>query len=194
MIDFFLNFATTLYERFLELALTPINHLETLWMVIPILLTLFAMEIYFGRYKAEEMGWDSVFGNSLVLVFVSIDLVRFLYNQGGWMSFVYVNPKIALVTAVIIEGIALTMMGFYHILPKNIAFNISAALPMNLIAFFSILLIYTDIELDGYTLLASLGIMAVFVAIISVAKLLEPKYYDISGAEEKFVRAPSPRR
>ncbi len=194
MIDILLNFASTLSNRFLDLLFAPINYTETLWMVIPVLFTLLLVELYFGRYKGEELGWNSAFANSLVLIFVSIDMIRLLYHERGLSAFMYINPKVALIIAVVIEGIVLTVMAFYHILPKHMAFNFSSALPMNFIAYISLLLVYTDIPIDGYTLLAAFGVMVVLVGLISFLKFIEPKSYDIRGLESKFRKAPAPRR
>lgn len=193
MIDILLSFVNTLSDRFMELLLAPINYTETLWMVIPVLFTLFLVELYFGRYKAEELGWNSAFGNSLVLIFVSIDMVRLLYTQKGLQAFMYVNPKVALILAVIIEGIALTLMAFYHILPEHVAFNFSSALPMNFIAYISILLVYTNIPIDFYTVLAAFGIMAILVLILTIVKIIEPKSYDVTGLEKYVRKAPTPK-
>ncbi len=194
MIDILLNFVTNLSERFMELLLAPINYPETLWMVIPVLITLFLIELYFGRYKAEELGWNSAFGNSLVLIFVSIDMVRLLYTQQGINAFLYVNPKVALIIAVVIEGVALTLMAFYHVLPRSLAFNFSNALPMNFIAFISVLLVYTNIKIDFYTVLSAFGLMAILVVILSILKFIEPKAYGVSSMESKFSGAPSPKK
>ena len=148
MIQILMDFISKLSVRFIDLTLAPFNYTDTLWMVIPVLFTLLFVELYFGRYKGEELGWNSAFANSLVLIFVSIDLVRLLYNQSGITAFLYVNPKMALIIAVILEGVVLTTMTFLHALPKSVVFNFSSALPMNFIAYISILLVYTDIPID----------------------------------------------
>lgn len=179
MIELLLGFITNLYERFLELLLAPINYPDTLWMVIPVLITLFLVEIYFGRYKTEDLGWESAFENSLVLLFVSLDMIRLLYNQYGLSTFIYINPKIALIIAVVIEGIVLSLMSFYHELPKDITFKLSSALPMNFIAYISLLLVYTDIPIVSiYTLLSAFGILAVLVGMIKLVRLAVPATYE----------------
>ena len=193
MIELILTFVTTLSDRFLELLLAPIKYTNTLWMVIPVLVALFMMELYFGRYKAEELGWNTAFGNSLVLIFVSIDLVRFLYNQEGLNAFLYINPKMALIVAVFVEAIALTLMAFYHVMPKTVAFKFSSTLPMNFIAYMALLLVYTNIPIDGYTVLSAFGIMAIFVGVLSVIKFIEPKARETVSYEERLKRAPSPK-
>ena len=38
------------------------------------------MTLYFGRHRDEELGWNTAFGNSLTLLFVSIDLFRYIYH------------------------------------------------------------------------------------------------------------------
>lgn len=179
MIELILGFVNSLYNRFLELLLAPVNYPEVLWMVIPTLIALFSMETYFGRYRDEDLGWENAFGNSLVLLFVSIDMIRLLYNQSGWSIFIYITPEMALILAVVVEGVGLSLMSFYHEMPKHIALNLSSILPMNFIAYISLLLVYTDIPIVSiYTLLASFGILAIIVGIVKLIHIIVPKSYD----------------
>lgn len=186
-IEAIVNLFMSLSERFADLILAPANFREVLWMGIPLLVTIVLIELYFGRYTGEELGWESAFGNSLVLIFVCLDMARFLYNEAGFGAFLYINSKIALIIAVFIEGIILSLVAFYRILPENIAFKFSSAFPMNFIAYISLLLVYTDIPFDIYTILSAFGILAILVGILSAVKYIEPKYY--SGN----IKAPSPR-
>lgn len=145
------------YLRFLEIIGTPFDTPDIGWVLIPLLLTILMMELYFGHYSEEELGWNTAVGNSLVLIFVSVDLLRHLY---GNMHFLTADlsslPFFAkTIIALVIAGLALFMLfsDFFHILPKKVAFAVSATLPVNLLAVFSIILVYGNLPLDAYTIL-----------------------------------------
>ena len=99
-------------DRFVDLLLAPAQFTQMLWMAVPLVLTIFLMELYFSRYSAEELGWNSAYGNALVLLFVTVDLFRYLYNNN---LLEMMSLKLALALAVAILAILLTMINFLHI-------------------------------------------------------------------------------
>ncbi|HLC66835.1 MAG TPA: hypothetical protein VJK52_04300 [Candidatus Nanoarchaeia archaeon] len=158
-------------ERAKDILLAPLANTDMLWMVIPLLITLFAMETYFGRYVDDELGWNTALGNALVLLFVSMDLFRTLIaklptpHTAAQVVRSLPQPEFALALLVGLGGIYLIFTDFFRILPKQIAFNISSAFPINFIAYASLVVIYTDISLDWHTLLGALllfGMLAMF--------------------------------
>ena len=156
----------------LELVQAPINHPDMLWMAIPIIITLFLMQFYFGLHK-EELGWNSAVANSLVLVFVSIDLFRFIYNYSAppsslnWLLF----PVKSLVAFIVIfEGVLLFFTDFLHFLPKKLAFIISSSLPVNVTAYIAVALVYTNIEINWITLIAAVILLFIAILFFTVLK------------------------
>ncbi len=146
-------FTQIVWARALQLFTAPLYFHDMLWILVPLVANMLLMELYFGRYTKEELGWNTAFSNSLVLIFVSIDMLRQLYLSGTLFTF---DVRTALVLAIIIEGVILTGLGFFHVLPKSWAFAFSSKLPINIIAFFTVILVYTNIKLDLITATAVL--------------------------------------
>lgn len=171
--------------RFVDLIKAPVSDPQMLWIVSPLVAALVLMEFYFGHYNREELGWNTAVGNSLVLIFISLDLLRTLNSQIGLNITELINHPTELPVKIIIAGGLgvfglLNMFGnFFHILPKKVAFKISGALPVNLIAYLSIILIYTDIPFDWTTILASFLLFLCLLIIFSLLHLFEPKAKDI---------------
>jgi hypothetical protein len=161
----------TLKNRFVELLLAPIEHLEMLWIAAPLILALFLTEVYFSRYKGEELGWNSAYGNALVLLFVALDIFRYLYNNGLLET---LNIKLAIAFAVSIMAVLLMMVNFLHMFPENIAYGLSSKLPMNFLAYLSLILVYSNIPIDLITLISSIGLLVIFSAIIIIIRSLIP--------------------
>ena len=188
-------FATT-WERFIELVLAPYFYQDMIWIIIPMLVTICIMEFYFVRYKHEELGWNTAVGNSIVLVFISIDLFRQIYQDNLSQLFnidIFANLPFVTVCAgaVGLGGIGLLLFNFWHIIPKRLSFLISSSLPINTIAYVSIILVYSNMATDGvppvvfdiHTILAAFLLMIVlFFFFKIVAVLLIPESKDIVEA------------
>ncbi|MBT4334245.1 hypothetical protein HOD61_00300 [archaeon] len=158
-------------ERTIEIAKSPIINTEMIWLLAPLIITLLAMEFYFGRYKDEELGWNSAYGNALVLVFVSASLAKHIYMNELYFSLV----KLSAVAVVIFMGLELMFIDFFHILPKKIAFNISSKVPINFLAFVAIVLVYTELPLDNITLIAFVVLLLLLLMFIGLIHALIPK-------------------
>ena len=164
-------FLVDLNERFLEVLTAPFKHTDMLWIAVPLVLTIFLTELYFSRYKAEQLGWNSAFGNALVLLFVAVDMFRFLYNH-DMLS--VMTLKLALAITVAIMAILISMLNFLHLIPESLAYGMSSKLPMNFVAYIGLILIYSNIPADFITLLASALLLVVFSALIITMRSLVP--------------------
>jgi hypothetical protein len=141
------------------MVLAPMQVPNMLWMLLPLAATLILMEFYFGRYKDEELGWNTAFGNSLVLVFIAIDLFRHLFEPSGLSITQFIattsDIKIIIPLWIIFMAIILMVVDFFHFLPKKVAYMISSPTYVNLIALLGIIIVYAPmIPLEWTTILA----------------------------------------
>ena len=187
---FFQHILPSLWERFSELVSAPLRTPDMLWITLPLLITLVMMEVYFGRYRKEQLGWNTAVGNNLVLVFVSLDLLRQLYGSSGLAGtsevFALYPGKTIIAAGVGLSGLLILYYDFFHLLPKRFAFAISSSLAVNLTAYLAIVFIYTNLAIDLYTLFASLMLFLIAAAFFAVIRRIEPKpaeRYYISRAE-----------
>lgn len=157
-------------ERSLFILKAPLDNPDMFWLLIPLILTMLLLEFYFGRYKEEELGWNTAFGNSLVLIFISVSLVRHLYTNSLWNE-----TNIIVVSALITFGLLLTIIDFYHLLPKEIAYNISSKIPLNFIAYVAIILVYIDLPIDYITASAFISILLLIFIIVGIIHFVTPK-------------------
>jgi len=173
----FVEFLYALWQRMIDLIIAPAKNKEMLWMAIPLVTVLLLMEFYYGRYAREEVGWNTAFGNSLVLLFVSLDLFRHLYENYGLMFFASreIYFKYVLAGIILLIGFWLMVMNFFHELPKKIAFFIGSELPINVLAYSSLAIVYTNIKLDLITLLAITILFFVLYGLFELIHLIEPK-------------------
>ena len=179
-------------SRFTELVTAPYHHVNLLWITIPLIISLLLMDIYFGRYKKEKLGWNTAVGNSLALTFVTMDLFRQIWlrleEPSIWNLF-FANFGDTLVILVLALGsLWLLFANFLHALPRKLAFFISSTLPTSVFAYLGIILVYTDIPIDKYTLLDSLVFFVVLLIILEILQFLLIHLLHIkSNKKVKFV-------
>ena len=166
------TFLSTSFERALYILKQPMNNEDLLWIIVPLALTLILMEFYFGRYKREELGWNTAFGNSLILIFVSANLINHLARQDLWADPI----KTGIVLVLLLVGFLLTTLDFFHALPESLAFTISSKFPISFISFLAILFVYIDIPIDYYTSGALTMIFIAAYLIITSIHFLTPTF------------------
>ena len=200
--SFFEDVMPVFLERLIEIVTAPIVHQEMLWILFPAITTMILMTIYFGRYRNEELGWNTAVGNALVLIFVSLNLFEQAYPQENPLralsSFIEVLQEHALFSSetlpgvvagsILVYAVLLLVLDFFHILPKNVAFFISSPLPINTVAYFGIVFVYSataqsPLALDGYTFSSFIVIFLLLYTILGIIQLLEPHK---KSEEEEF--------
>lgn len=194
-----------IWERVVDLLFAPIRYPEIVWILFPMITGIILMEIYFGRYKEEKLGWNTAVGNAMVLVFVAMDLFKKIYGIDSnpfdviktlW-HIVYNNVAVSdqiffttlMTIIVLLSGLLLLLFDFFHILPEKLAFMISSSLPINLFAYVSIVVVYSTMDGALYlfnwkTLVASLILFVVLWIFFGLIHLVEPKKR--LGLEGKF--------
>lgn len=170
-----------LFGRGVDIVEAPIRVPDMLWMLLPLIATLLLMEFYFGRYKEEELGWNTAFGNTLVLAFVAIDLFRQIYEPSGMtiLQFIVSSGDIKIILPLWIMGLALLLIfiDFFHFIPKKIAYILSSPTYVNIIGLLGIVVIYTpNIPLDWTTVFACVILFVIANLISLVLYYIIPSY------------------
>ena len=175
-----------LLERVRDIITEPAGS-DMLWILIPMIAALFLMELYFGRYKEEELGWNTAVSNALVLFFVGMNLCYFLSTNN---LLVGITAKIApemfslalkksfIAYFIIIESIFLLLLNFCHLSAKRFAFGISSGMILNFIGIMAIILVQSPSRIllnEWITLPAIVVIFIVVLLFFLSIKALSPK-------------------
>jgi hypothetical protein len=152
-----------------ELILTLYGQPEVLWMVLPLFLSTVLIGLYFGRHKTEELGWNTAFGNTVSLLWVTTGLIRFLYEKHQtWDIFIHPAeelPIVIIVSLLGVWGLTLALCNYYHTIPKLVSFFISSSVPINITALLAIIIVVGEHPITKMLLIASF-FMFIFIAII----------------------------
>ena len=168
----FSEFMVGSLDRALFILKQIIENKDLLWILAPIVVSLILMELYFGRYEREELGWNTAFGNSLILIFVSANLVNHMRGFDLWGDPI----KLGVIITLLLVGFLLTFIDYFHALPESWAFATSSKLPMSFIAFMASLFIYVSLPPDLVTLGAFGIILIAAYILISIIHFLTPKF------------------
>ncbi len=164
------GFLATVFMRLGELLTAPFNEPVMMWEIAPLLLTLIISELYFGRYRDEQLGWNSSVSNSLILIFVGSNLLHFLFLE----DLIDFSSARSIIPIVLIGlGILLFIMNYFHKWPWFLAFGISRSLIINILALVGIIVVHMDLALDVYTLLATIMFLIAAAIVFFVMHLLQ---------------------
>jgi hypothetical protein len=168
-------FERTIAEFFLLLK-APLIVPEMWWIITPLIIVTFVMALYFGKYIREQLGWNTALGNSIVLFFVCIDLLRTVYHysdpptiyQFAW------NPlKTLVIIAVMFEGALLSVTAFEHALPKQVMFFIASPASVNTQAYVLAAIIYLRTVPTIYTMFAAILLFLVLFGLLRTLQEVE---------------------
>lgn len=195
-------FIQSVFPTLLQLIRTPLQQKEILWTILPLLTSALFVELYFGRYKTEELGWNTAFANCISLLWVTTVLTRFIYEKYGSAVFREINvqgvtPQIILIVILSIWSFTLAITNYFHSLPKAISFFISSTIPVNVTAMVLSLVIIGEFAINATTITAAfLLFISLAIVFATVQALIRPspearKYieaYKKKAAEKKQER------
>jgi hypothetical protein len=119
---------------------------EVLWNVIPLLIAMILIIIYFGVFRGEKPGWESYVSNTLVLLFVSMGLLRYIYELGGneLGNLIDFPAKTGAALFLLLISLLLLRFNFSRVFPKRISGIFASNITVNLVAYAMILFVYAD--------------------------------------------------
>ncbi|MFH1592804.1 MAG: hypothetical protein ABIB47_05550 [Candidatus Woesearchaeota archaeon] len=159
------NFSTfinsDLIPRLKLIVTTPFTQPDLLWLVIPLIFVLFAIQLYFGRNRTEQLGWNTAFGNSVSLFWVIVLLLRFTLEDTPLSELLggRAYKELILIVILAVWTIILLSFDYYHIIPRKLAFLLSSSIPINTIAFLFIVIILGDVPFDSTTAVAGVVLL-----------------------------------
>jgi len=156
------------------------------WEVLPLAIITILIIAYFQLYKNEKPGWNTYLSNSLVLIFISVSLIKFVYTMDadGIANFTDFPSKTVAIIILIGLGIFLTKFNFEHLLPEKYAIPISSPITINLIAYAVILFVHSESSLKWINLV-SLIIIVVGLSILFNLIKIPFRYFFIYFEKEK---------
>lgn len=136
---------------------TPIRQPELIPTLLPIILGAIVIELYFGKFTNEELGWNTSVGNAVIWITTGANLLLSSGLQQAEQQAAY---------GLIAVGSLVGYMDFYHKWPDTIAFLVSSSGIVYTLAYITVIFVKTDLEVTDQTLQAAavffIGVQAAF--------------------------------
>ena len=171
-------FLYDIINTYLEFLYAPIIHFKILWILLPSIWAILLMELYFDRYSREGIGHHKSLENTIFLLFISANLLSVALQHP------MVMPKLYLSLIFIAFSIYIGLMDFFHKLPTTLIFRGSSKFIIALVAYISIVLVYSNLlyELNFIKFIVILiSVILVFITFFLIIKFVaffEPKSYE----------------
>jgi len=167
--------------RTIQIILVPSYNPDVIWSIAPLFFGLIMMQMYFGKYKTEQLGWNTAYGNSVSLVWACFVLFRYMYvtygfekawNTAGLRGQFYLIVGIAFLTFLLI------VFNYRHSLPKQLAFFLSNSIPTTVLAYLGIVIVMGRIPVDLVTAISGFIILIVLEIVFRLyRKAITSPYY-----------------
>ena len=89
------------------------------WFLGPIFLLWLGMEIYFGQYKRERLGWNSILANGLSFTWINIAAFRVLFMED--LNSIDFWPRFIIISLFFVYGLITIYSAFFHRISANAA-------------------------------------------------------------------------
>ncbi len=162
-------------QGFLDILYAPYYFPEMFWIALPLMITLIVVELYLGKYDGEQLLGHTSLTNSLVFVFVGLDLIRKLLSEE---MFSFYNIKSILAVSILFIGLVLMLETYYHKMPKIFSRIFTSFLFVNVAAYLVIVAVYGEYAINIIYLINSLVFMGFFFLLFGLIRLFEPKKHD----------------
>ena len=171
-------FIQTFIYTFLEFLYAPFLFPDMLWILLPVVLAIGLMELYFHKYPRLGIGHHHSLEGSIFLLFISIDLMRHIFTVS------YSMQKLVVASFIIAAWAVFGYMDFRHRLPRTFIFKHSSKFVIAYSSYIALVLIYTDILNAGsmmHNVSVFLSVIILFSLIFVLKRIIlffEPKTYE----------------
>lgn len=177
-----LVFATELLSEMRNIFVGVSKQPSLLWQIAPLLLLWILLEIYFGRYHKEKLGWNTALGNGISMIWIVLSALQFTFsNQESlrvtWPLFV---------SLFLLGGYALLIItvSFKHSLKSKWAYLIASPSPVYYFSIISLMIAHQVIKLSLISIIAILVIFVFSTILFFILRLLIPDKEDLDSEED----------
>lgn len=158
-----------------KIILAPLNTPKMIPTLLPLILGGVVLELYFGKYKQESLGWNSSVSNSVI--WVSTGLTLFLTSDiTGFLE--------KLVTYFLIGvGLLTGYFNFFHKWSSTVAFLASSSGMVYSLAYVSVVIIKSGMPVNSITIQSAVLALTIIGVAFQIIKFLEPPARDEFGLQ-----------
>ena len=149
---------------FKEILSAPFKDLSIWWLLAPIILFWLILEVYFGMYKREKLGWNTALGNGLNLFWIVVISLKALFTQGLKLFSI---DKLIVVIIIAVYSAFIISVSFTHKLKENIFFLFASPTIVYYLSAIAVLWIHGLINITFWVII-DLVILYIIILILEV--------------------------
>lgn len=158
-------FQGDVFQTAIQIILGPVHQPELIPTLMPIILGGIVLELYFGRYEHEDLGWNSSVSNAVIWISTGLTLV---------LTAELTNLLEKTVTYFLIAlGLFIGYMNFFHKWPSKIAYTASASGLVYSLAYVSVVMIKSGMPVNSITIQSAVLSLSMIAIIFQVIKAFE---------------------
>lgn len=176
-------FFNEMLKGFGQIFSAPYRNLEALWLLIPLLLMWIVLEIYFARFKKEELGWNTALANGITLGWITLEGMRSLFAEQPaefWLRF---TANIIIIS----YAFMIIYFSFTHKISSKWDFVIASPTPVYFLGIFSVLWGFGILEITRYVLL---DLVILFIVVLIIIKIFR-HFIKAAKVEEEVPEIPA---
>lgn len=154
-----------------EIILAPLNHPDMIPTLLPIILGGVVLELYFGKYTEENLGWNSSVSNSVIWISTGLTLLL----TADITSFIGKAVSYFLIGLGLFTG----YMNFFHKWSSTVAFIASSSGVVYSIAYVSVVIIKSGMPVNQLTLQSAAIALGGIGLGFQIIKFFEPSKRDV---------------
>ena len=154
-----------------EILKSPFKDSSIWWLLAPIIVLWFVLEIYFGRYKGESLGWNTSLGNGISLVWINIEGLRFLFSSHPEPFLFRFIP----LTLILAYGCFIIYISFTHKLSSRATYILASPTPVYFLSSVSALWSHGVLDLTWFVVIDLIILYLILTCIFTVIRKLLPE-------------------
>jgi hypothetical protein len=170
-------FLSQLQDAFLDLVLAPFREPSLLWQLAPVLLLWILLEVYFIRYRNEELGWNSALANGVSLFWIATSAMQHIFSDN---RLVFTWTKFIVISIIILYAIAVIIVAFRHASSSKLAFLMASP---TVVYYLSILGLLYAYDMIYPTLPMLVAVVVVFLLVLLIKFIGKKTIPEVGGDE-----------
>jgi uncharacterized membrane protein YgcG len=167
---------------FKEIFSSPLKDPSILWLLVPIILFWLVMELYFGRYKDERLGWNSALGYGLSMFWVVVISFKTMFENNFELFSI---DKLLFVFFVATYSVFIIYISFTHRLKAKIFFLFTS--PTLVYYLFGIALLWSNdlLNVSRWVIIDLIIFYIIILILETILKKLIPSAPSDSGMRDE---------
>lgn len=157
------------------------HDLSILWLLAPIFIIWIFLEIYFGMFKSEKLGWNNTLGNGVTLLWIGVDSMRYIFSAQRVGDF---WPRFIIFGIMVFYSIILIYISFNRRLGETLTYALGSTTPIYFLSSVAVLWSYGQLKIDRWVFLDFAFIFILLLVVFYVfRKFIPQSQLDITNYE-----------